>query len=139
VYVSISATPTATAFIFLLQSPEANPDLCVKVGAACGAMSSRSARALRELSLAVRTMTTPSPPNDDMPAAIGTTTASDFMAELSEDAALLQAMHVAAIVSLLSDIVTQIERISEAVDLARLARFDKTERTGHAVVVNVED
>ena len=135
-YVSISVTPTT---FFLLQYPEANPELCVKVGAACGAMSSRSAKTLRELSSAVRTMTTPSPTNDDVPAAIGTT-ASDFIAELSEDEALLQVMQAAAIVSLLSDIVTQIERISEAVeDLARLARFEKTERTGHAVVVNVED
>ncbi|KAG2566160.1 hypothetical protein PVAP13_7NG210900 [Panicum virgatum] len=121
------------------QYPEANPELCVKVGAACGAMSSRSPKTLRELSSAVRTMTTPSPTNDDVPAAIGTT-ASDFIAELSEDEALLQVMQAAAIVSLLSDIVTQIKKISEAVeDLARLARFEKTQRTGHAVVVNIED
>jgi hypothetical protein len=99
------------------------------IGAACGAMSSRSAKALRELSSAVRTMTIPPPNNDGMSAAI---------TKLTEDAALLQVMHVAVIVSLLSDIVMQTEAISEAVhELARLARFKKTESDSNDVVVNI--
>ncbi|CAL5027580.1 unnamed protein product [Urochloa decumbens] len=121
------------------QYPEANPELSMKVGAACRAISLRSAKALRELSSAVRTMTIPSPTDDDdddMPTAIRT--ASDFITELSDDdAVVLQVMHVAVIASLLADIAAQTERISEAVDdLARLARFEKTER---AVVVNIEN
>ncbi|CAL5032208.1 unnamed protein product [Urochloa decumbens] len=122
------------------QYPEANPELTMKVGAACRAISLRSAKALRELSSAVRTMTIPSPTDDDddddMPTAIRT--ASDFINELSDDdAVVLQVMHVAVIASLLADIAAQTERISEAIDdLARLARFEKTER---AVVVNIEN
>ncbi|PUZ47100.1 hypothetical protein GQ55_7G135800 [Panicum hallii var. hallii] len=92
--------------------PAANPDLCLKIGAACAAMSSHSARALRGLSLTVRTMTAPSPTNSDMSAA--TKAASDFRAAFSEDVALSQAMHVAVVASLLSDIVVQIERITES-------------------------
>ncbi|CAL5017080.1 unnamed protein product [Urochloa decumbens] len=118
--------------------PEANPELSMKVGAACRAISLRSAKALRELSSAVRTTTIPSPTDDDddMPTAVRT--ASDFITELSDDdAVVLQVMHVAVIASLLADIAAQTERISEAVDdLARLARFEKTER---AVVVNIEN
>ncbi|CAN6228056.1 unnamed protein product [Urochloa humidicola] len=123
------------------QHPEANPELSMKFGAACRAISLRSAKALRELSTAVRMMTIPSPTNDgdDMPAAIRT--ASDFITELSDDdAVVLQVMHVAVIASLLADIAAQTERISEAVDdLARLARFEKTERTRNVVVVNIEN
>jgi len=101
-------------------------------------MSSHSARALRGLSLTVRTMTAPSPANGDMSAA--TKAASDFGTAFSEDGALLQAMHVAVVASLLSDIVVQIKRITESTNnLARLARFKKTERSRSAVVINVED
>ncbi|CAL5067659.1 unnamed protein product [Urochloa decumbens] len=121
------------------QYPEANPELSMKVGAACRAISLQSSKALRELSSAVRTMTIPSPTDDDddnMPTAIRT--ASDFITELSDDdAVVLQVMHVAVIASFFADIAAQTERISEAVDdLARLARFEKTDR---AVVVNIEN
>ena len=101
-------------------------------------MSSHSARVLRGLSLTVRTMTAPSPANSDMSAA--TKAASDFGTAFSEDGALLQAMHVAVVASLLSDIVVQIKRITESTNnLARLARFKKPERSRSAVVINVED
>jgi len=50
--------------------------------------------------------------------------------ELSEDADLVQAMHVAVIASLLSDLVTKTKQITESVDiLARLARFKNPENT----------
>ena len=58
--------------------------------------------------------------------------------ELSEDAALLQVMHVAVTASLLSDLVSQIKKITESVDnLARLARFKNPEKTQKEVVINV--
>ncbi|CAN6248551.1 unnamed protein product [Urochloa humidicola] len=120
------------------QYPEANPDLCLKIRATCAAMSLHSAKALRGLSLTIRTMTTPSPINDDMSTAIKA--ASDFRAEFSEDVALLQVMHVAVIASLLSDIVIQIERIMESTNnLARLAGFKNPERSRNAVVISIED
>ena len=89
--------------------------------------------------MTVRTMTAPSPASSNMSAA--TKAASDFRAAFSEDdAALLQAMHVAVVASLLSDIVVQVERITESTnDLARLARFKKPERSRSAVVISIED
>ncbi|CAL5017079.1 unnamed protein product [Urochloa decumbens] len=120
------------------QYPEANPELCQKIGATCAAMSLNSAKALRGLSLTIRTMTTPSPINNDMSTA--TKAASDFRAEFSEDVALLQVMHMAIVASLLSDIVIQIERITESTNnLARLAHFKNPERSRSAVVISIED
>ncbi|CAL5032211.1 unnamed protein product [Urochloa decumbens] len=120
------------------QYPEANPELSLKIGATCAAMSSHSAKALRGLSLTVRTMTKPSPINNDMSTA--TKAASDFRTEFSEDVALLQVMHVAIIASLLSDIVIQIKRITESTNnLARLASFKNPESSRGAVVINIED
>ncbi|CAL5067660.1 unnamed protein product [Urochloa decumbens] len=120
------------------QYPEANPELCLKIGATCAAMSLNSAKALRGLSLTIRTMTTPSPINNDMSTA--TKAASDFRAEFSEDVALLQVMHMAIVASLLSEIVIQIERITESTNnLARLARFKNPERSRSAVVISIED
>uniref|UniRef100_A0A0A9HHL8 MAIT n=1 Tax=Arundo donax TaxID=35708 RepID=A0A0A9HHL8_ARUDO len=104
------------------QYPEANPELCLKVRTACGEMSLHSAKALRELSSAIRTMTIPSPTNSHMSVAIKA--AKGLRNELSEDADLIQVMHVAVIASLLSELVTQIKKITESVDnLARLACF----------------
>lgn len=136
---SMEALASCVIVLKRFQYPAANPELCLKIGAACAAMSSHSARALRGLSLTVRTMTAPSPASSDMSAA--TKAASDFRAAFSEDdAALLQAMHVAVVASLLSDIVVQVERITESTnDLARLARFKKPERSRSAVVISIED
>jgi len=120
-----------------LQYPEANPELCLKIRATCGAMSLHSAKALRGLSLADRTMTLPCQTNDMSTA---TKAASDFRTQLSEDAALLQVMHAAVVASLLSDVVIQIERITESTSkLAQLARFTNPERTQSAVVIHIED
>lgn len=76
-------------------------------------MSLHSARALRELSSAVRSMITPSPTNNFLSAAMKAGNSRGN--ELLEDAALLQVMHIAVIGSLLSDLVMQINEITESV------------------------
>lgn len=99
-------------------------------------MSSDSAKALRELSTAIRTMTVPSPANITMSAAI--TVAKGLRSELSQDMALLQVMHVAVTATLLSDLVTTIKKIAESVDnLARLAHFKTPEKIQKDVVINI--
>ncbi|XP_062185481.1 aluminum-activated malate transporter 1-like [Phragmites australis] len=119
------------------QYPEANPELCLKVRTTCGEMSSHSAKALSELSSAIRTMTIPSPTNNHMSAAIKA--ANSLRSELSEDEDLLQVMHVAVIASLLSDLVTQIKKITESVDnLARLACFKNPEKTQKDVIIGIK-
>ncbi|OQU81543.1 hypothetical protein SORBI_3006G075300 [Sorghum bicolor] len=134
---SMEALASCVVVLKKSQYPEANPELCLKLRGTCGAMSLHSAKALRGLSLAVRTMTLPCQTNDMSTAAKA---ASDFRTQLSEDAALLQVMHVAVVASLLSDVVIQIERITESTSkLARLARFTNPERPPSAVVINVED
>lgn len=118
------------------QYPEAHPELCLKVRTACRQMSLHSAKALRELSAAMQMMTLPSPANVHMSAAIKA--ARGLRDELSEDADLVQAMHVAVIASLLSDLVTKTKQITESVDiLARLARFKNPENTQRDVGINV--
>uniref|UniRef100_A0A0D9W4T8 Uncharacterized protein n=1 Tax=Leersia perrieri TaxID=77586 RepID=A0A0D9W4T8_9ORYZ len=118
------------------QYPEANPELSFKVRTACSEMSSHSAQALRELSAAIRTMTVPSTTNNSMSAAIKA--AKALRSELSEDTAMLQVMHVAVTASLLSDLVTQVKKISESVDnLARLACFKTPEKSQKEVVINI--
>ncbi|KAJ1270938.1 hypothetical protein BS78_06G089300 [Paspalum vaginatum] len=120
------------------QYPEASLDLCLKIRATCKAMSLHSAKALRELSLAIPTMTMPYPTNNDM--SMATKAASDLRTELSKDVTLMQVSHVAVVASLLSDILIQIERITESTsNLARLARFKNSERARSAVVINIED
>jgi hypothetical protein len=118
------------------QYPEPNPELSLKVRATCGEMSMYSAKTLRELSAAMRTMTEQSTTSSHMSAAAKA--AKCLQSELHEDAALLQVMHVAVIASLLSDLVSQIKQITESVDnLAKLARFKKPEKTQKEVVINV--
>ncbi|XP_066350376.1 aluminum-activated malate transporter 1-like [Miscanthus floridulus] len=134
---SMEALASCVVVLKKSQYPEANPELCLKIRATCGAMSLHSAKALRGLSLAVRTMTLPCQTNDMSTA---TKAASDFRTQLSEDAALLQVMHAAVVASLLSDVVIQIERITESTSkLAQLARFTNPERTRSAVVIHIED
>ncbi|KAK3142653.1 hypothetical protein QOZ80_4BG0349530 [Eleusine coracana subsp. coracana] len=118
------------------QYPEANPVLSFKVRATCGEMSLYSAKTLRELSAAIRTMTVPSKASTHMSAAVKA--AKCLRSELSEDAALLEVMHVPVIASLLSDLVLQIQKITESVDnLAKLAKFKNPEKTQKEVVINV--
>ncbi|TVU14604.1 hypothetical protein EJB05_38080 [Eragrostis curvula] len=118
------------------QYPEANPELSSKVRTTCGEMSLYSAKTLRELSEAIKTMTVPSTASTHMSAAVKA--AKSLRNELSEDAALLQVMHVAVIASLLSDLVSQIKKINDSVDnLAKLACFKNPEKAQKEVVINI--
>ncbi|KAG2566157.1 hypothetical protein PVAP13_7NG211817 [Panicum virgatum] len=118
------------------QYPEANMELCLKVRTACGEMSLNSAKALRELSEAIQTMTAPSPARTHMSAAIRA--ARSLRAELSQDADLAKVMHVAVLASLLSELVTQTKKIADSVDnLARAAHFKDPEDAQKDVVINV--
>ncbi|KAJ1270940.1 hypothetical protein BS78_06G089500 [Paspalum vaginatum] len=127
------------------QYSEDSVDLCLKIRAACRAMSLHSAKALKRLSLAIRTMsmtmpypTNELPTNNDM--SMATKAAAYFRTELSKDVALVQVTHIAAVASLLSDIVLQIEEITECTrSLAHLAHFKNPERARSVVVINIED
>lgn len=119
------------------QHPEANLELCLKVRTACGEISLNSAKALRELSAAIRAMTVPSSAKSHMSAAIKS--ARGLRLELAEDDDLAKVMHVAVVASLLSELVVQTKKIAESVDnLARTARFKNTaEDNQKDVVINV--
>ncbi|KAL7084770.1 hypothetical protein ACP275_14G241400 [Erythranthe tilingii] len=91
-------------------------------------MSRESGKALRELSLAVETMTRPSPyPNCHVSSlkAASKNLNSLLKSELwGEHANLLQVIPVAAVASLLDDTVTSVEKIADAIDeLSSLANF----------------
>nr|CAB3484484.1 unnamed protein product [Digitaria exilis] len=119
------------------QHPEANLELCLKARTACGEISLNSAKALRELSAAIRMMTVPSSAKTHMSAAIKA--ARTLGAELAEDDDLAKVMHVAVVASLLSELVVQTKKIAESVDnLAKSAHFKKPEEdTQKDVVINV--
>ncbi|KAF8647628.1 hypothetical protein HU200_065263 [Digitaria exilis] len=123
---TMEALASYVAILRKYQYPEANPQLYMKVQKTCSQMSMYSARTLRELSSAVRSMTTPSAMNKDLSAAMKS--ANGCRNELLQDSALLQ----------LSDMVTQINEITESVNnLARLARFKNPEKARNDVVINV--
>ncbi|KAL8029573.1 hypothetical protein ABFX02_14G233200 [Erythranthe guttata] len=91
-------------------------------------MSRESGKALRELSLAVETMTRPSPyPNCHVSSlkSASKNLNSLLKSELwGEHANLLQVIPVAAVASLLDDTVTSVEKIADAIDeLSSLANF----------------
>ncbi|TVU14611.1 hypothetical protein EJB05_38087, partial [Eragrostis curvula] len=115
--------------------PDANPELSLKVRRACCEMNLQSAKALRELSSEIRTMTILDV-TKDMSAAMES--ANRLRSELSEDTALLQVMHVSVIASLLSDMVSQIKKLTESVEnLARLANFKSPKRSQVGVVIDI--
>jgi len=125
-------------FLDIQQYPEAEPELCLKVQTVCGQMTQHTARALRELASALQSMTTPST-TDGSDLSEAMKAASACRSELVEDAVQLQVMHTAVIASLLSDLVMQINKITESLDnLARLARFKNPEKTRTDVVINVK-
>lgn len=113
-----------------------NPELSFKVRKTCGEMSSHSAKVLRELATATRTMTVPSPANITVAAAMKA--AESLKSELAENAALLQVMHVAVTAMLLADLVARVKELAECVDvLARLAHFKNPEDTKNVIVNTV--
>lgn len=89
-------------------------------------VSSESGKALKELALAIKTMILPSSPNPhitNMKIASGNLK-SFLKSDFCEDTNLLQIMPVAAIASLLIEIVICVENIADAVnELASLANF----------------
>ncbi|KAM3230756.1 hypothetical protein ACQJBY_061128 [Aegilops geniculata] len=114
----------------------ANPELSFKVRKTCGEMSSHSSKVLRELAMATRTMTVPSPANITM--AIAVKAAESLRTELAKNTALLQVMHVAVAATLLADLVDRVKEIAECVDvLARLAHFKNPEDTKNVIVHTV--
>lgn len=109
----------------------------MKVQTTCSQISLDSARTLRELSSAVLTMTTPSPTNTNLSAAMKV--ANGCSNELLEDAALLRVVHIAVIASHISELVIQINKITESVyNLAQLARFKSPNMTENDDVINVK-
>uniref|UniRef100_A0A453IVF6 Uncharacterized protein n=1 Tax=Aegilops tauschii subsp. strangulata TaxID=200361 RepID=A0A453IVF6_AEGTS len=123
-----------------LKNPEcpaaANPELSCKVRKTCGEMSLHSSKVLRDLAMATRTMTVPSPVNITMATAVKA--AESLRSELAENTALLQVMHVAVTATLLADLVDRVKEIAECVDvLARLAHFKNPEDTKNVVVSTV--
>nr|AHA98247.1 ALMT1 [Triticum aestivum] len=114
----------------------ANPELSCKVRKTCGEMSLHSSKVLRDLAMATRTMTVPSPVNITMATAVKA--AESLRSELAENTALLQVMHVAVTATLLADLVDRVKEIAECVDvLARLAHFKNPEDTKNVVVSTV--
>ena len=99
-------------------------------------MSLHSSKVLRDLAMATRTMTVPSPVNITMATAVKA--AESLRSELAENTALLQVMHVAVTATLLADLVDRVKEIAECVDvLARLAHFKNPEDTKNVVVSTV--
>lgn len=101
-------------------------------------MSSESAKALRELSSAIRTMTAPASAKYHVAAA--NAASGELRAALSEDADLADVLHVATIATLLGELVVRTQEISGSVEeLARLARFKSPEPVSKATVKPVAD
>jgi hypothetical protein len=101
-------------------------------------MSSESAKALRELSSAIRSMTVPSLAKSHMSAA--TSAATNLKTALSNDITVWETIHVAMIASLLAELVNCITEIASSVDeLAELALFKGSDLVHSAVVKPVSD
>nr|ABY52956.1 ALMT1-M77.1 variant [Secale cereale] len=110
----------------------ANPELSFKVRKTCREMSTHSAKVLRGLEMAIRTMTVPYLANNTVVVAMKA--AERLRSELEENAALLQVMHMAVTATLLADLVDRVKEITECVDvLARLARFKNPEDAKYAI------
>ncbi|XP_027062992.1 aluminum-activated malate transporter 2-like [Coffea eugenioides] len=110
-----------------IKAPE---EVFQKVQEICTIMSKESGQALKELSLAIRTMTKPSSPNRHI---VNSTTAAQNLESLLKSGSweginLRQLISVAAVASLLIDIVISVEDIAESVtELATLAKFQSPE------------
>ncbi|XP_004974302.1 aluminum-activated malate transporter 1 [Setaria italica] len=111
--------------------PETNLELCPKVRTACGEMCLHSAKALRALSAAIRATTVPSPAMTTHMTDAAIRAAEGLKAELS---------HVPVIASLLSEVVSQIKKITESVgNLAQVAGFKSPDGNDRKdVVINVD-
>ncbi|EHA8592507.1 Aluminum-activated malate transporter 1 [Cocos nucifera] len=129
-----------TTYITTTPKTESNkePELRLKIRTACLEMSSESAKALRELSSAIRTMTAPTSFKSHVAAAVAAS--GELGAALLKDADLADVLHVATIATLLTELVLRTQEIACSVEeLARLARFKSLEPVPKATVKPVVD
>ncbi|OAY84671.1 Aluminum-activated malate transporter 1 [Ananas comosus] len=135
-----SAMDTLSSYITTFPKSQATAtdvELRLQIRAACAEMSSESAKALRELSSAIRTMTAPASANRHVAASLEA--AANLRSALSEDVALSEIVHLAIISSLLAELVLRTAGIAGSVEeLARLARFKQTEPARRSTVKPVD-
>ncbi|KAG1370151.1 putative Aluminum-activated malate transporter 1 [Cocos nucifera] len=123
-----------TTYITTTPKTESNkePELRLKIRTACVELSSESAKTLRELSSAIRTMTAPTSAKSHVAAAV--TASGELGAALSMDADLADVLHVAATATLLAERVgtdAGDRRLSGGVGPARPIRGRRTVSQGH--------
>ncbi|KAI4322474.1 hypothetical protein L6164_022166 [Bauhinia variegata] len=115
------------ALDFYLKSETQTPlKLRMKIKDACQCTSSESGQALKEITSAVKSMTCSPKAKAHIALAKGGVESLNSILRSNpwEGVALLEIVPVAAVVSLLTEVVTCVERISEAIDeLASLAHF----------------
>lgn len=102
-------------------------------------MSTESSKTLTELAMAIRTMTTPSPTNPHIDAAIAATIKLK-VATSEEGIAVPLVIESAMIATILADIVRYVHQIAISVqELARLADFKSSELVHRATVKPLEE
>ena len=112
---------------------QAPPEFLRKIQDPCKKMSSESGKALKELSLAIKTMTHPSSANshlDKSKIAITDLKTSLEAASRETNEELLKIIPAVTVASILTDITTCVEGVAEAVrELSHEARFKRVEMT----------
>ncbi|WOL15543.1 aluminum-activated malate transporter 1-like [Canna indica] len=122
---SMDALSTCIAAPPSKSKPCADPDLQLKIRTACKEISSESAKALKEISSAIRSMTFPCSANGHLSAAMAKLTKE---MQAADDSDLSGILHVATTASLLAELVNRTHEVVDSVDnLARLARFKRPE------------
>ncbi|PSR86445.1 Aluminum-activated malate transporter like [Actinidia chinensis var. chinensis] len=117
---------------YLNSEIQASPEVRAKIEEPCTKMSTECSYALNELSLAIKTMTWPSSANSHI--ANSKTAAENLKSSLKTEpwpstADLLEIIPVAAVASLLIDVVTCTEKIAESVlELASITNMKKLEQ-----------
>ena len=112
---------------FILQ---ASPEIHCKIKGACSEMSLESARALKELGLAVRAMSKPTCADTHISGAkVATESLNSLLqSSLCQEKELLAVITAATVASILRDIVDYTEKIADSVnELASLASFRTAE------------
>ncbi|EOY33298.1 hypothetical protein QUC31_019016 [Theobroma cacao] len=115
---------------YLNSDVQAPPEIHGKIQEACIKMSSESGKALQEIASAIRKMT---PPSSDCPYIRKSKNTANSLKSLlktgwCKDIDLLETVAVATIASLLLDVLSSIEKISESIhELASLAHFNSVE------------
>ncbi|WOL11873.1 aluminum-activated malate transporter 1-like [Canna indica] len=119
--------------------PNMDQDRHLMIQTACGEMSSESAEALKELSLAIRTMTTPALANHHASNAVAAM--ENLKDALSKEINILpNDLHMATTASFLDLLVIRIQGITSSVEeLARLAHFRRLEPVRDAKIKPIAD